>query len=114
VGNIGVWEVILLLLVMLVLFGPKRLPEMGRSLGRGMREFKDSLATVTSTAEHSEETVREETVPEDTAAVDPPARSAAEAPASPAVSEPPGTTPTAPSEPFGDRNPAGTPQQPPG
>ena len=41
--NIGVWEVLILLLVVLLVFGPKRLPEMGRSLGRGMREFKDSV-----------------------------------------------------------------------
>ncbi len=30
---------------MLLVFGPKRLPEMGRSLGRGMREFKDSISS---------------------------------------------------------------------
>jgi len=37
------WELLILLLVALLLFGPKRVPEMGRSLGRGLREFKDSL-----------------------------------------------------------------------
>jgi sec-independent protein translocase protein TatA len=42
-GNISIWEILLLLLVLLLVFGPKRLPEMGRSLGRGMREFKDSV-----------------------------------------------------------------------
>ena len=36
-------ELLILLLVALLIFGPKRLPEMGRSLGRGMREFKDSV-----------------------------------------------------------------------
>jgi sec-independent protein translocase protein TatA len=36
-------EILLLLLVMLLVFGPKRLPEMGRSLGRGIREFKESV-----------------------------------------------------------------------
>ncbi len=36
-------EIMLLLLVMLLVFGPKRLPEMGRSLGRGIREFKESV-----------------------------------------------------------------------
>ena len=41
--NVGVWEILILLLVLLLVFGPKRLPEMGRSLGRGMREFKDSI-----------------------------------------------------------------------
>jgi sec-independent protein translocase protein TatA len=42
--GIGVWEILILLLVALLVFGPKRLPEMGRSLGRGMREFKDSIS----------------------------------------------------------------------
>ena len=34
------WELVLLVLILLLIFGPKRLPEIGRSLGRGMREFK--------------------------------------------------------------------------
>jgi sec-independent protein translocase protein TatA len=41
--NIGTGEIVLLLLVALLLFGAKRLPEIGRSLGSGMREFKDSV-----------------------------------------------------------------------
>jgi sec-independent protein translocase protein TatA len=36
-------ELIIILVVVLVIFGPKRLPDLGRSLGRGMREFKDSV-----------------------------------------------------------------------
>lgn len=42
-GSIGWQGLIVILLVLLVVFGPKRLPELGRSLGRGMREFKDSV-----------------------------------------------------------------------
>ena len=42
-GWIGIPELLVLLLVVLLVFGPKRLPEMGRSLGKGMREFKDSV-----------------------------------------------------------------------
>ena len=38
------WELVLILLVLLLVFGAKRLPEMGRSLGKGMREFKDSVS----------------------------------------------------------------------
>jgi sec-independent protein translocase protein TatA len=37
------WHIVLILLIALLLFGGKRLPEIGRSLGSGMREFKDSL-----------------------------------------------------------------------
>ena len=40
---IGIQEIVLLLLVALLIFGAKHLPEMGRSLGRGMREFKDAI-----------------------------------------------------------------------
>lgn len=43
-GFVGFPELILLGLVCLLIFGPKRLPEMGRSLGRGMREFKESVS----------------------------------------------------------------------
>jgi sec-independent protein translocase protein TatA len=43
-GWIGLPELIVLLVVLLLIFGPKRLPEMGRSLGKGMREFKDSVS----------------------------------------------------------------------
>ena len=44
-GWIGFPELIVLLIVLLLIFGPKRLPEMGRSLGKGMREFKDSISS---------------------------------------------------------------------
>jgi sec-independent protein translocase protein TatA len=42
-GSVTPWQIILLLVVALLLFGAKRLPEIGRSLGTGMREFKDSV-----------------------------------------------------------------------
>jgi sec-independent protein translocase protein TatA len=41
--GISVWELLILLVVILLVFGPKRLPEMGRQLGKGMREFKESI-----------------------------------------------------------------------
>ncbi len=41
---IGIPELIIVLVILLVIFGPKRLPGLGRSLGSGMREFKDSIA----------------------------------------------------------------------
>ncbi len=41
--NIGPVEIIIVLVIVLLIFGPKRLPDLGRSLGRGMREFKDSV-----------------------------------------------------------------------
>jgi sec-independent protein translocase protein TatA len=39
----GPLEVVIILVIVLIIFGPKRLPDLGRSLGRGMREFKDSV-----------------------------------------------------------------------
>ena len=42
-GNIGPLEIIVVLIIALVVFGPKRLPELGSSLGRGIREFRDTV-----------------------------------------------------------------------
>ena len=46
-GSIGPLEIVLLLVLALMLFGAKRLPDIGRSLGTGMREFKDSVSGIT-------------------------------------------------------------------
>jgi sec-independent protein translocase protein TatA len=48
--NIGPLELIIVLVIILVIFGPKRLPGLGRQLGTGMREFKDSI-----TSKHDED-----------------------------------------------------------
>ena len=42
--NIGAPELIVILVIALLVLGPKKLPEVGRSVGRGMREFKESLS----------------------------------------------------------------------
>jgi sec-independent protein translocase protein TatA len=42
--NIGPMELIIVLVIALIVLGPKRLPEAGRSVGRGLREFKESLS----------------------------------------------------------------------
>ena len=42
--NVGPMELVLVLAIALIVLGPKKLPEVGRSLGKGMREFKDSIA----------------------------------------------------------------------
>jgi sec-independent protein translocase protein TatA len=42
-GNVGPLEIIVVLIIALIVFGPKRLPELGNSLGKGIREFKDSV-----------------------------------------------------------------------
>ncbi len=60
--GISIWELLILLVVLLLIFGAKRLPEMGRSLGKGMREFKEgvtgveqSVSTTTPTPTPSQE-----------------------------------------------------------
>jgi sec-independent protein translocase protein TatA len=42
-GWISPWELLILVFVVLLIFGPKRVPEAGRSLGRGLREFKEGI-----------------------------------------------------------------------
>lgn len=46
--NLGVPEVLVILGIALVIFGPKKLPELGRNLGKGLKNFKDSLTSATS------------------------------------------------------------------
>jgi sec-independent protein translocase protein TatA len=52
-GNVGPLEIVVVLVIALIVFGPKRLPELGRSLGKGIREFKGSLG-----GEHDDEDER--------------------------------------------------------
>jgi sec-independent protein translocase protein TatA len=80
-GNVGWPGLIVILLVLLLIFGPKRLPEMGRSLGRGMREFKDSI-----TGDKDDELRREELPPpvvHTTAPSPPPAQTTRPTPSEP-------------------------------
>lgn len=45
-GSVGIWEVILILAILLLVFGAKRLPEIGSALGKGIREFKGSIREI--------------------------------------------------------------------
>jgi sec-independent protein translocase protein TatA len=59
--NIGPTELIIVLVLALVILGPKRLPAAGRSLGQGMREFKDSITgkdTASAEVEQPEASLR--------------------------------------------------------
>jgi sec-independent protein translocase protein TatA len=71
-GWISPWELLLLALVVLLVFGPKRLPEMGRSLGKGMREFKTAITSDSSDSDDKPELPAASTPPETVAAASAP------------------------------------------
>ncbi|MGB3618068.1 MAG: twin-arginine translocase TatA/TatE family subunit [Catalinimonas sp.] len=52
-GGLGGWEVLLILLIVLILFGAKRIPELARGLGKGIREFKDATTDIKNEIEDS-------------------------------------------------------------
>ncbi len=54
IQNIGVWPMILIVLVVILLFGGKKIPEMMKGLGQGMKEFKDATKDAAS-GENEEE-----------------------------------------------------------
>jgi sec-independent protein translocase protein TatA len=54
-GSIGPMELIIVLVIALIVLGPKKLPEVGRSVGKGMREFKDSLNGITDDDDDDDE-----------------------------------------------------------
>lgn len=56
-GNIGFPELVVIFVVALLVFGPKRLPELGRSLGRGIQEFRRATSGVRETIEREIENV---------------------------------------------------------
>jgi sec-independent protein translocase protein TatA len=52
--NIGPMELMIVLAIALIVLGPKKLPEVGKSVGKGMREFKDAIAGDTRKDDHDE------------------------------------------------------------
>ena len=59
--NIGPMELVVILVIALVVLGPKKLPEVGRSVGRGMREFKESLTGENETQDEERPVLRSKT-----------------------------------------------------
>jgi sec-independent protein translocase protein TatA len=53
--NVGPLELVVILAIALIVLGPKKLPEVGRSLGKGMREFKDSLTGESEPRDHRDD-----------------------------------------------------------
>ena len=82
-GGLSIWELLIVFAVLLLLFGAKRLPEMGKSLGHGMREFKDAV-----TGTKVDDVDERPQVPAQTTAPAPPPAPPAAAPAAPPPAPP--------------------------
>jgi TatA/E family protein of Tat protein translocase len=90
-------DAIIVLLVVLLFFGPKRLPALGKSLGEGMREFKDSITGNSGSDEEGERTELSEAPAAAPASSAPPPAPAASQPAAQPAAPP--VEPSAPAEP---------------
>ena len=78
-GNFGPTEMIFVMVILLLVFGAKRLPELGSGLGKGIREFKRSMSSLGNEIERAGEEQKEiKAPPTRPAAVAPPAESAAD------------------------------------
>jgi sec-independent protein translocase protein TatA len=60
--NVGPMELIIVLVIALLVLGPKRLPEAGRAVGKGMREFKDSLSGINADDDDDENDAEPHTI----------------------------------------------------
>jgi sec-independent protein translocase protein TatA len=85
--NVGPLEIAVVLIIVLIIFGPKRLPELGKSMGHGIREFKNSISG-DSDKDSPEEKQRELQASQQAQASQPqPPPAAAESPAEPVEGE---------------------------
>jgi len=57
IGPVGIWELLIILVVILLIFGPRRLPEMAKGIGQSVREFRRGLKDVQSEFEAGEKSV---------------------------------------------------------
>jgi sec-independent protein translocase protein TatA len=92
-GSIGMPELIIILVIALIIFGPRKLPELGRSLGRSIGEFKKASNELRNTLE---EEIRLEEQRDNRAAIRAEQDSAVAAAATPPSATPPPVTPTPP------------------
>jgi len=55
IPQIGIAEIAIILIIALIVFGPRKLPDLGRSLGRGLREFREGVSSISTSVEGDEE-----------------------------------------------------------
>lgn len=60
-GGLGGWEILLIMLVILIFFGAKKIPELARGLGKGIREFKDATTEIKDEIEETGRTAKTDT-----------------------------------------------------
>lgn len=73
-GSIGIPEMVFIFVLALLIFGPKKLPELGRSLGKGLSEFRRASSELRGSLEREMQNIEQETKveePQQTAAKDP-------------------------------------------
>jgi sec-independent protein translocase protein TatA len=85
IGPLGIWELLIILVVVLLIFGPRRLPEMAKGLGQSVREFRKGIRDIRNDFEEGEKAESERGAPERGSA---PAAGGASASAETAPSEP--------------------------
>ncbi|MEM6843509.1 MAG: twin-arginine translocase TatA/TatE family subunit [Bacteroidota bacterium] len=64
IGGLGGWEVLLIVAIVLILFGAKKIPELARGLGTGMREFKNATTEIKKEVEQNDHQEPKQTAPE--------------------------------------------------
>ena len=105
-GSIGMPELIIILVIALIIFGPRKLPELGRSLGRSIGEFKKASNELRNTLE---EEIRLEEQRDDRAAMRSEQDTAVAAAATPPSAAPPPVTPASPANETVTRTPGAGP-----
>lgn len=59
-GGIGAQEILLILLLVIVLFGAKKIPELAKGLGKGIREFKDASKDITDEIKETDKSIKKD------------------------------------------------------
>ena len=86
-GQVGIWELLAIFVVALLVFGPRKLPELGRSLGKGLSEFRRASTELRSSLEREMHSIEQETKIEDS--TETPAEVPSEAPVEVPAEPPP-------------------------